>query len=534
MDNDELLFVGSLFRHSHSTDWHVQVRFKRSKKKSVLASLIPDLVVGRIYNPTSNVTITKKNEKFTWSKIVGNKTGKELNLESIADANRNERYFLLENDGEYLAFSQLELARVLFIQNSKMFHYTLEPISLGIDFQYYKPTEKNLIIEVCDSAQLTKSKFERLFNPTKLAYTLRDPKGNESFLSIKNNFLKYRFDHKDEDDRFSTWWRFGFDAPELDGSLLTISTHKSTGLHNRKKVKVVNEIQSITNIPHSLPQDISFISKKWLKTSVSEASDNGNNSTIIEPDHYEIDDQQSASSFLPEKIVQAQSNNEFSLDPARQAQTLSAKGKIRLISNDANDANDGDIEISDIQIANTELSALLGIASPVVTSANTSEKTDDSAFVAFESMVNLINKGTKLELAEYAVRKLHKVGRSRLQNKRVANIPRCAAVAYFRNSVNLKSYSLIEIDLTDYGGEKKLSTLLFKYNCLDEARIRVDAILSAFVANSLNWPRKYLKDNNIITYFIRHPIGLDVTLNDGQRDLIMVWAKNTVEKMKPF
>ena len=528
-DDDELLYIGSLFRHSYSTDWHLQVRFKKSDKRSVLASLIPDLVVGRTYNTTGEITVTEQSEQFTWSKIVGNRSGIQLNLESVAGVNRYERYFLLKNGDEYLAFPQLELARVLFIQNSKMFHYTLEPIALGIDFQYYQPSKDILIIEVCDSAQLSKSQFERLFNPNKFAYTLRDTEGNNSFLSINKSFLENRRDYKDEDGRLSTWWKFSFSAPKLKGSVLTISTHESTGIHNLKKVRVVTEIQSITNVPHSLPQDITYISKKWLKTSVANVSDNDNSSGITTPDYYEIDDQQSASSFLPEKIVRSHGNNEFSLEPKRQAKTLTAKSKLKLI---AKDVDGSDVEISEAQIASTDLRSLLGSATPVVTSTNTSDEIDSSAFVAFESMVNIIKQHRNLELTEYSVRRLHKVGRSQNHWKKVGNRPRCAAVAHFRHAVNLSSYSLIEIDLTDFFPPRKLSTLLFKYDCLDEARLRVDPILSAFVAKSLKWPTKYFQDNHIKANFINHPQNLNVSISDSQGDLILNWAKNSVEKMR--
>lgn len=526
-NNDELLYIGSLFRHAYSTDWHLQVRFKKSEKKSVLASLLPDLVVGRTYNSTSEISTTSNTEDFTWNKIVGNKSGSELKIKNIGDAKRNERYFLLKNEDEYLAFPQLELARALFIENSKMFHYALEPISLGIDFKYYKPTQDNLIIEVCDSAQLTKNQFERVFNPNKLAFTLTDAKAHVAFLSINNNFLNYRFDKKEKGDRLSTWWRFGFDAPALNGSRLKVFTNELTGTFNHRRVRVINEILSITNIPHDLPQNIVFTSKKWLRTALTKVTDSDNDLAIVAPTHYEIDDQQSASSFLPEKIIRAQGNHEFSLDPIRQAKTLTAKGKIRLIFNDANDR---EVEISDVQLASTELPSILGDATPVVTSTNTSDEASSSAFIAFKSMIDLIQQHKHLELTEYAVRKLHKVGRSRLHKMKVGNSPRSVAIAHFSHSITLTSYSLVEIDVSDT--DKKLSTLIFKYNCLDQARMRLDPILSAFVAKSLSWPRKYLQENNIFADFITHPTGLNITAIDDQGDLIMIWANNTLKKMR--
>lgn len=527
-ENDELLYIGSLFRHAYSADWHIQVRFKKSQKKSVLASLISELVVGRIYNPTSEVTFAKCDETFFWSKIVGNKSGIDLKLTSIAKAKRNERYFLVKDDYAYIAIPQLELARALFLQNSKMFHYALEPISLGIDFQSYSPDEENLIIEVSESAQLSKYQFERIFNLNKLSYTLADRQGRDSFLSISSNFLKYRFDTTGDRKQVSTWWKFGFDVPNLTGSVLDVSTYESTGVHKGEKVRVVREIHSINKVPHSLPENIQFFSKKWLRTLTGNTSDDGCAPISLVPEEYEIDDQQSANSFLPERIVHTQGCNEFSLGPSRQAKTLTAKSKIRVISDDA------EYEISGSELASTEIPSLLGTATPVVTSTNTSDKQDESTFLAFKNMVNLVHQDISLNLPEYTVRKLHKVGLSRVHRKKVSKILRCAAVAHFRDESSLESYSLIEIDLSDYGSQKSLSTLLFKYSCLDEARLRVDAILSAFVANSLNWPRQYFLDNHIKAGFINHPSGLEMVTSEEIQALIQKWANSVISKIQNF
>lgn len=189
-DNDTLIYIGSLFRHEYSADWHVQVRFKKSNKRSVLASLLPDLVIGRTYNRTDESGTESPSKKIKWSRIVAHASGKELGLSPPKNLNRNERYFILSHGEVYLAIPQLELARVLFLQNSKMFHYAIDPVALGIDFQYFTPDQQNLLVEVNDSAQLSRSRFNQLFNQSKLAYTLCDDSGKKRFYQSKQAYLK--------------------------------------------------------------------------------------------------------------------------------------------------------------------------------------------------------------------------------------------------------------------------------------------------------------------------------------------------------
>ena len=525
-ENDELLYVGLLFRHAYSADWHVQVRFKNSEKKSVLASLIPDLAVGRLYNSTNGAIPSKRSHIFYWSQIVANVTGTDLKLKKYGKSFRNERYYLLKNKAEYLAIPQLELARVLFLQNSKMFHYMIEPVALGIDFRLYNSDGKSLIIEVAETAQLTKSQFNRIFDHNKLAYTLGDDGGRDAFLSIYNNFQQFRSDLVGNNKQTTTWWAFGFSAPDLSNSLLKVLTHDSVGTYKTKRVKVVTEVQSITRVPHALPDDITFFCKNWLRTSLRDKSSADNSSASLIPESYEIDDEQTASSFLPEKIVQAQGVHEFSLEPFRQSKTLTAKGKIRVF------VDESEIDISGVEIASTDLPSLLGNATPVVISKNTNSEEDETAFEAFKAMVHYVEKISTLSLSECSARRLPKIGKSRLHRKFKGKSPRFAVVAHFREIDSLSSYTLIEIDLSDYLTERKLSTLLFKYSCLDEARARVDAILTALVEKSLSWPRSYFKNNHIEAGYIKHPTGLDVTLNGDQVELISSWAKQTINKMK--
>ncbi len=523
-DNDELLYIGPLFRTSYSADWRIQVRFKKSSIKSILASLIPDLAVGRIYNAVHIEPKAQGSRSFDWNGIVGNSSGEYLQLPPVDIIKRNERYFIVEDDDGYLAIPQLELARMLFIQNSKMFHYALEPVALGIDFHSFRPDHKNLFIHVTPSVQLTKSQFERVFNSNKLAYTLADKNGVDSFLSISENFRKYRHDQKESNKQtFTTWWTFGFAPPEIKGCSLTVTLQSCTGKYKNKDVRVVQEIQGISNVPHLLPENIHFISQEWLKALVNQqTTDNSKNAVGVE--QYEIDDEQSASSFLPEKIVQAKGNMAFSLDPKRSAATVSRTGKIRLVSQDA------ERDVSGSQIATTDLPSILGIATPVVTSSNTSAPADISVFEGFKMMFEQVLKLMKFQHAGYEIKKLHKVGNSKLHLKKTDNSPRQAAIAHLRNPTTLESFTLIEIDLSDYD-KRPLSTLLFKYGCLDEARSRVDAILSALVANSIHWPKDYFQANDIKSEFVSHPPGFNPNTSSTDSEMINTWAQRTTEAL---
>jgi hypothetical protein len=517
-ENDELTYIGSLFRHAYSADWHVQVRFKKSHKKSVLASLLPDLVVGRTYNVTNIPPIVPITRSIKWSKIVGFKAGKELGLQQVPGINRNERYFLLKAGDGYLALPQLELARILFLQNSKMFHYALDSISLGIDFQSFQPDEKSLLLEVNSTTQLSKSRFEQIFNPSKLAYTLCDNAGKASFLSIGQSLLKHRYDVKNKAGKLSTWWPFTFNIPTLSGSKLKVCFCQSPTLWEGKPVEVVTEITSLTQVPNSLPENIHIFSQDWLKISVQQSEDESVERDSS-PECYEVDDAEVASSFLPEKIIQSQGASAFSLEPLIKVETVLTKKKIHLVV----DGRESDV--SESKLANTDLSTLLGTAIPVVTTSNTNDEVDKSVFKAFKAMVKLVVQSKDFNLVSYEIRRLHKVGYSRVHKKKPGGGPRLAAIAHIKCVSSLESYSLIEIDLSDFATKRSLSTLVFKYSCLDEARGRVDPILSALVAESLHWPRDYFKTNKIRTMFINHEPGLSPLRIDGSDLKIRAWAE---------
>ncbi|MCW8093208.1 Tn7-like element transposition protein TnsE [Alteromonas sp. ASW11-130] len=523
-DNDTLLYIGSLFRNAYSADWHIQVRFKKSQKRSVLASLISDLVVGHTYNATGTESVEKKLKSLSWSKVIADLSGHGLGLNSLNIDNRFERYFVLEKKGSFVAIPQLELARALFLQNSKMFHYALEPLSLGIDFNSYQPNINCLYIEVNASAQLSRSRFTQIFNQGKLAYTLCDKAGNNAFLSIHENHLKYRKGKKYKDGNTTTWWSFAFNPPDLTGAKLKVVCGNTKRNYKNKPLVVVTEIVGLTDVPNSLPNNIRFLSKDWLKASAHKAKGESEKPDKT-PSFFEIDDETSASSFLPERTVNAQGLSEFSLNPKRHSETLTTNKKIVV-------GVDGDQrELAGSELASTDLSSLLGEATPVVTSSNTDDQLDQSVFDAFKAMVEEVGRSPNLDFISYEIRTLHKVGASRSHNKKISGIPRCAAVAHFKTTSSLNSLTLIELDLTDFDDNKRLSTLLFHYDCLDEARGRVDPILSALVAKSLSWPRKYLEHTGIKAKFISHIPGHPVNNSVFSEEQTQSWARAILEKI---
>lgn len=532
-DNDELLYLGKLFRPPNKADWYIQVRFKNSEIKSVLASLIPDLAVGQQYNRTENAQSPTQITTFAWRKIVGNKSGVDLQLPPVDGIKRFERYLIVETNKGYVAIPQLELARILFLQNSKTFHYALEPTSLAIDFYTFTPDSENLIVQVNPTAQLTKGQFERIFNANKFAYTLADKAGRKAFLSINENFLKYRKSIKGKTasnrDTYTTWWTFGFDAPTLHGCVLSAKVLKYGGIFGQNPIQIVSEITSLSKVPHSLPETIRFVSRDWLTTTVKKSDDTKREEGST-PELYEIDDEQSASTFLPARIVESKSSSEFSLEPSRSANTLTKSGKIRLV------VNDTEREVSGSDIASTDLPDILGLAVPVSTSSNTSDMADVSVFDKFREMVNIIAQKPHFALAGFETKQLSKVGHSRVHLKKPNKAPRLAAIAHLRDTSTLESFTLIEIDLSDYiAGDncskdtKHLSTLLFKYGCLDEARSRVDPILLSLVDNSLNWPREFLTKNKIKSAFARHPPSLSSLPFSMSKQLIIKWANDTIK-----
>ena len=146
-------------------------------------------------------------------------------------------------------------------------------------------------------------------------------------------------------------------------------------------------------------------------------------------------------------------------------------------------------------------------------------------------MVQRVVQSNNFNLVSYEIRRLHKVGYSRIHKKKPGGGPRLAAIAHIKSASSLESYSLIEIDLSDFATKRSLSTLVFKYSCLDEARGRVDPILSALVAQSLHWPRDYFKTNKIRTMFINHEPGLSPLQTDGRDLKIKAWAEKVRDSL---
>lgn len=528
-ENDQLLYIGGIFRFFGNSEWYVQVRFSKSKKKSVLASLIPDLCVGRFYNVTdiSDTQAKLKSKPIKWSDVKAIENGKTLGLNPINGLNRNEKYFLLQKKNAWLAIPQIELARSLFLQNNKMFGYALSPVALNIDFRRANVSQSNLIIEVTESAQLSKGQFEKCFNATQLAYTLYDSSALNSFLSIHKSFrLKQKKSNLDGKDVI--WWNLAFNAPNLKGAKMEISYSNQGQTYFGQKLYIANEIKGITGIPHKLPLDIEFISQKWAKIAVSQSALNEEKLEVAT--EFIIDDEQGASSFSPTKIISSHGIGKFSLLPIRSAKTKSSKGKVRIIN------ESGESEQIDSELINTDLPTLLGSASAAIFVATTEDDNGDdkNIFDDFRSMLKKLCEESDLSLAELRIQKLRKIGRFKSHVKKDGTGIRKAAVAHLTSSsVNFETITLIDVDQSDLpttGSKKCLSTLVFKFTYLDDARAKVETILDELIIKSIAWPRGFFKQNKISADFVNHPKNYWIVKADSEA--IDRWAVNTKNKIE--
>ena len=527
-ENDQLLYIGGIFRFFGNSEWYVQVRFSKSKKKSVLASLIPDLCVGRFYNVTdiSDTQAKLKSKPIKWSDVKAIENGKTLGLNPINGLNRNEKYFLLQKKNAWLAIPQIELARCLFLQNNKMFGYSLSPVALNIDFRRANVSQSNLIIEVTESAQLSKGQFEKCFNETQLAYTLCDSSALNSFLSIHESFrLKQKTSKVGGSE--VTWWNFGFNLPSLKGAKMELLLSEHISTYQGQNLYVANEIKDITGIPHTLPLDIEFISQKWTKVAVSQSMLNKEKLEVA--DEFIIDDEQGASSFSPTKIISSHGIGTFSLSPNRLARTKTSKGKVRVIN------ESGEAEASGSDLISTDLPTLLGSACAAIFVATTEDDGDDkNIFDNFKSMLKKLCEESDLTLAELRIQKLRKIKSFKSHMKKDGTGTRKAAVAHLISpSENFEIITLIDVDQSDFptsGSKKSLSTLIFKFTHLDDARAKAETILDELVIKSLRWPRNSFEKNNISTQNANHPPYYWVRKVDD--DAIERWVVNTKNKIE--
>ncbi|GAC31723.1 hypothetical protein GPLA_0807 [Paraglaciecola polaris LMG 21857] len=523
-----MLYIGGIFRFFGNSEWYIQVRFSKSKKKSVLASLIPDLCVGRFYN-VPDISDAKGKTALTrtnWSNVKAVKSGKELALNPINGVNRSEKYFLLQKKDMWLAIPQLELARSLFFQNNKMFGYAQSPVALNVDFRRSNVSQSNLMIEVMDSAQLSKGQFEKCFNATQLAYTLCDSSALNSFLSVHENFrLKQKTSKVGGCE--VTWWNFGFNLPSLKGAKMEMMLSEHISTYQGQNLYVANEIKGITGIPHTLPLDIEFISQKWAKLAVSQSTLNEEKLEVA--GEFIIDDEQGASSFSQTKIISSHGIGTFSLSPNRSARTKSSKGKVRIIN------ETGEAEVSGSELINTDLPTLLGSASAAIFVATTEDDGDDkNIFDNFRSMLKKLCEESDLTLAELRIQKLRKIKGFKSHMKKDGTGTRKAAVAHLTSpSENFETITLIDVDQSDFptsGSKKSLSTLIFKFTHLDDARAKAETILDELVIKSLRWPRNSFKKNNISTQNANHPPYYWVRKVDD--DAIDRWVEKTKEKIQ--
>ncbi|MDO7085155.1 Tn7-like element transposition protein TnsE [Pseudocolwellia sp. AS88] len=528
-ENDQLLYIGGIFRFFGNSEWYVQVRFSKSKKKAVLASLIPDLCVGRYYNVTDIFDTQAKSKKIIikWSDVKARANGKTLGLNPINGLNRNEKYFLLQKKNAWLAIPQLELARSLFLQNNKMFGYALSPVALNIDFRRANVSQSNLMIEVMDSVQLSKGQFEKCFNATQLAYTLCDSSALSSFISIHENF-RLKQNTSKVDGCKVTWWNFCFNLPNLKKVKMELLLSEHISTYQGQNLYIANEIKSIIGIPHNLPVEIEFISQKWAKVSVSQSTLNEEKLEVA--GEFIIDDEQGASSFSPTKIISSNGIGTFSLSPNRSARTKSSKGKVRVI-NESSEA-----EASGSELISTDLPTLLGSASAAIFVATTKDDNGDdkNIFDNFRSMLKKLCEESGLSLTELRIQKLRKIGRFKSHMKKDGTGIRKAAVAHLTNpSVNFETITLIEIDQSDFpntGSKKNISTLVFKFTHLDDARAKVETILDELIIQSIAWPRDFFKQNKISTQFVNHPKNYRIEKADI--DVIDRWVVNTQKKIE--
>lgn len=504
----------------------IQVRFERSDKRSVPAALLPDLVVGRRYNLTQNVndeefdSTVAFSTDIEWSKIIGNKSGKELGLPQIDKSTfRNERYVLIHVDGKVYAFPQIELARVLFLQNSKMFHYAIDKVSLGIDFQYLKNDSENLVINVGEHVQLSKSYFESIFNKNKLAYTLHEKSGLKSFESISNNYIKYRFYNNETSE---LWWTFGFNLPSLWGAQMGIRGIKHE--HNEQTYFIVEEIESIGRIPHKLPENIEFFSTRWKTSNVIPGDNLAINQNAQQT--YVIDEGESASSFLPQNIVRSQTASQFSLEPSRNTKITTSKKKLLVTINKSD--GEGTSEDEKEQTGSLGLRDILGNATPITTSSNSEDIDKESDFYKnFEGMVRAICEYSGCKLNHLDVIALPYVKGFKLYKK--GNRARCAGVAHLVSKSSLTTYTLIEIDISDKP-LRALSTLLLTFNSIDHARAVVISVLEGLVYKSLAWPTEYIDSEGMNSAKLTHPQKLDELSEAEKKRAFNNWAINVCKK----
>lgn len=463
----------SIFRKMGYQEWLITAYFKKKSKlkgnleseyRSFKFGNMPMLARGRIYNTTEQVFTNKsKQAKFTLR-----------NLDDLAVSDKNHFVYIVDIIHQNkvvkdvkIKLPKLELARVLFFENSYLASSALKERILDLDFSIRQVDDRN-IITVLPHCSLNKTLFNDIGFRSKLSWLLLNSNIKNSYYSIYQSLVL----NMTTDGKFENWI-FDFAPP----SLTDLDIETKGYLRNRETL-YVDEIQSIKGINPDIIGAITFEGNIFTQEiSVrGEAEDSIKANDFKEPS---ISDEHDANCDLGLKIIEAPKTTFEFLTPIissiHSSKTV-IKPNVKLECDDKNNES-----VEPVIVATNEATITGQVSKGEFENTEDTTERDVQYRQNFEGLIASIEKLNLIDI-KYEYRELPKVKRCKLDKKVDGNKRVLLEVKF---SYENQSFIVYEIDTTDLE-KKRLSTLIVIDGHLVTS---YDSLLEEIVRTSITWPK---------------------------------------------
>ncbi|MDY0134170.1 MAG: Tn7-like element transposition protein TnsE [Atribacterota bacterium] len=520
-NNSVIKEIGSIFRLHESSDWHINVNLTPNQKKQCFSfSQVPILARRRVLNATEasqpagyKMSTTIENTHLWSHKLIEDCPISAVNRQEDAQ----QWCFVFESGGTQYFLPQLELARVLFLNNAYIARLSMCQNGLIQEFDVQRFNESNeaQINILPTSSMPLKSRGDDALRQ-RLAWILLDMDARRSFESI----ARYQLQNGYDNDLYRLW-KFQFDPPPLAGVELTLRGHYEPEL----KACYVYEIYSISKLNSTCPSNVDIVDPRYAESRLGQGYNRQTGSPLASD--LIIDDEQDPDINLAEigidaPIVRFEFANPFETTRLSTGRTQS--GGCRKEEDPTRPSENSCVKVS------TGESSILGTMPPAdysavkVASDNIDIYTVTDTFKAFDAMVEQL---TNMPNCTHIHREIHKLPAIFGYSKHllINGQPRYLAWHIIKKDGDV--YALIEVDNTD--NRSSLATLLLKQK---HSKFDWDKYIRELGSNliklSLVWPTSRLNQTFGSNYKrISHPSSPSKMVALSQES-IQMWAKRAL------
>lgn len=522
-ENIQVVHIGNLFRNRDKKRWYLYVWFRpMQQQKWTSFTHLPVLSRGRWINSTekrnseADHVISFHSEDALGADVLASFPDLSK-TDSIRDLDGKQNSFTYHADSGNIAIKyhipQLELAKSLFLINSYFCRSCLSTTALQQDFDVTYDGERDYAeIRILQTASFPKKRLEQSAFGQLLTWLFTDEAAMRSYQSIYQHYQKNSWFSNNTE-----FWRFSFEPPPMQGWKLHVKGRWSAD----GKDYLVEEIVGI-ELNVKLPATIVFIDPSLQET----GAEQGTTQRLVLPidnsvpdEELEIDDELAASDLGEVRVVEADSSWLKFSNPAEVTVTRKARKRNSVIT-----AKEGDQNNSTSSSVSTDEPHVGGVL-PSVDVGGKQDASDynhlfANRFIAFNCLVQLLEKKYSCQVLHEETLGLPKVGRSKLQLLRDGS-PRVIKAVWLRR--HGRELVLLEVDSSD--NVKMLSTKVLQGVDRDLWNDEFRRIRRGIMVGSLSWPngildRLYGCDRH---KGVNHPKGLNNEVID-----INIWAERVL------